>query len=487
MIRVSSKSQLVEWLSGVQIVLLACALAGFGWWVKSNVGTVIRFQIIEANQLVAEQIGRLLMTFESEAIAFGDPNWEQFQTIVEETQLPNNGYLCIADATSGRLLCHPKIRDEPALQLSRLDGISAMSKGEDSINLFQSAKDNADSFRAITGIVGNGERTEVVSAAFLRNINGILFVHQSESSTRTAVSKIHTPVSFAGLVIGVVLIFVTAKSSTVIIKGFEHTLVAINAGLEKTVRERTASLMKTRNSVIFGLAKLAESRDSDTGEHLDRICIFSSRLAEVHATRCAEIDTHCIESIGLASSLHDIGKVGIPDRVLLKPGKLDAEERKEIEKHPQLGEKCLDAIDERLGDDGFLELAREICAYHHEKWDGSGYPYGMRGEEIPVSARLVALADVYDALRSKRPYKDPMSHVAACRIIAEGAGKHFDPAVIETFIEVHREFEAISDQYLSNRQEQSPAPPSEQPAKIQATSQMTLVQETASHCVSMAH
>lgn len=475
MIRVSSKSQLVEWLSGVQIVFLACALAGFGWWVKSKVGTVIRSQIFDANQLVAEQIGRLLMTMESEAIAIGDSNWEQFQTIVEKTQLPNNGYLCIADATSGRLLCHPKIRTEPSLKFARLDGISAISNGQDPINLFHSAKANTDVFRPSTGIVGKGERTEVVSAAFLPNINGILFVHQSESSTKTAVSKILTPLGFAGLVIGIVLIFVTAKSSTFIIKGFEHALVAINAGLEKTVRERTASLMKTRNSVIFGLAKLAESRDSDTGEHLDRIRIFSARLAEVHATRCDEIDTHCIESIGLASSLHDIGKVGVPDRVLLKPGKLDPAERKEIEKHPQLGERCLDAIDERLGNDRFLELAREICAYHHEKWDGSGYPYGMRGEEIPVSARLVALADVYDALRSKRPYKDAMSHDAACRIIAEGAGKHFDPAVVETFIQVHREFEAISEQYLNDRREQLPSPLSEQPAIMQTFSQVPCV------------
>ncbi len=470
MIQITSKSQLVEWLSGVQIVLLACALAGFGWWVKSRVGAVVRFQIIEANQLVAEQIGRLLMTMESEELAFGDANWEQFQAIVEETQLPNNGYLCIADATSGRLLCHPDIRTEPSLRYARLDGIHGTTNGQDFINLFQSAKDNTGRLQASTGIVGEAGTTEVVSAAFLRNINGILFVHQSEASTKLAVSKILTPVSFAGLVIGIALIFVTAKSSTVIIKGFEHTLVAINEGLETTVRERTASLMKTRDSVIFGLAKLAESRDSDTGEHLDRIRIFSTLLAQVHATRCSEIDAYCIESIGLASSLHDIGKVGVPDRVLLKPGALDPDERKEIEKHPRLGEMCLDAIDERLGDDRFLALAREICAFHHEKWDGSGYPYGRHGEEIPISARLVALADVYDALRSKRPYKNPMSHVAACRIIAEGAGKHFDPAVVESFIDVHREFEAISEECLSSRKAQRPEPHAAQPALAQFVS-----------------
>jgi response regulator RpfG family c-di-GMP phosphodiesterase len=454
MIRVKSKSQLVEWISGVQIVLLACALAGFGWWVKSNIGGLIRAQIIDANQVVAEQIGRLLRTIESEEITFGDANWERFQSIVEETKLPNNGYLCIADASSGQLLCHPKIRLEPSLRDARLDKVIARSLSRNAINLFQSALDNTDQHRPSTGVVGSGDKTEVISAALLQNIGAVLFVHQSESSTNAAVSTILTPVSLAGLVTGVILIVVTAKSSTFIIKGFEHTLVSINEGLEQTVRNRTESLMKTRNSVIFGLAKLAESRDSDTGEHLDRIRLFSSRLAEVHASRCDEIDPHCIESIGLASSLHDIGKVGVPDSVLLKPGKLDALERIEIQRHPALGEKCLDAIDRRLGEDRFLELAREICAYHHEKWDGSGYPYGKRGRDIPIAARIVALADVYDALRSKRPYKEAMSHNEACRIIAQGAGTHFDPAIVESFIDVHREFEAISNRYLERHQVQ---------------------------------
>jgi putative two-component system response regulator len=210
--------------------------------------------------------------------------------------------------------------------------------------------------------------------------------------------------------------------------------------------------MKTRNAVIFGLAKLAESRDSDTGEHLERISHFSTLLAKAHAEISDEMTAECIDTIGLASSLHDIGKVGVPDRVLLKPGKLTAEERIEIEVHPRIGEDCLNAIDDKLQGDGFLSLAREICAFHHEKWDGSGYPYGIRGAEIPLSARIVAVADVYDALRSKRPYKEPLSHTATCKILVDGAGTHFDPAVISSFVKVHREFEAISGRFLTRRQ-----------------------------------
>lgn len=305
--------------------------------------------------------------------------------------------------------------------------------------------------KTTTGIAGRKGAQEVVSAASLPNIDGILFVHQSEASTRSAILRILTPLGYAGVIIGSILIFVSTKLSSKIVSGFEHQLEAINVGLEETVKLRTASLMKTRNAVIFGLAKLAESRDSDTGEHLERISLFSTILAKVHAEISDEMSAECIDSIGLASSLHDIGKVGVPDRVLLKPGKLTAAERLEIEVHPRIGEDCLNAIDDKLEGDGFLSLAREICAFHHEKWDGSGYPYGIRGVEIPLSARIVAVADVYDALRSKRPYKEPLSHSATCEILVEGAGTHFDPEVINSFVKVHREFETISERFLSQK------------------------------------
>lgn len=142
--------------------------------------------------------------------------------------------------------------------------------------------------------------------------------------------------------------------------------------------------------------------------------------------------------------------------MLLKPGRLDAEERKIIEIHPQVGEDCLNAIEERLGNDGFLSLAKEICAYHHEKWDGSGYPYKLAGSQIPISARIVAVADVYDALRSRRPYKDPMTHEAATEIIRQGSGKHFDPDIVDAYLECEFVFERISSNYLAVNQVRRP-------------------------------
>jgi response regulator RpfG family c-di-GMP phosphodiesterase len=301
----------------------------------------------------------------------------------------------------------------------------------------------------VTGLVGAGTRTEIVSAAVLPQINGVLLVHQAEASTQQAVSRILTPLGYVGLVIGLAMIIITTKVGVAIIKRYENELAIINEGLEQTVRDRTRALTKTRDAVIFGLAKLAESRDSDTGEHLERISLFSTELAATVERRAGNSHSPLVDSIGLASSLHDIGKVGVPDRVLLKPGRLEAEERKIIEIHPKVGEDCLNAIEERLGNDGFLSLAKEICAYHHEKWDGSGYPYQLAGSQIPISARIVAVADVYDALRSRRPYKDPMTHEAARQIILQGSGKHFDPDIVDSFLECESAFERISSNYLA--------------------------------------
>ena len=289
-----SKSQLIEYLSGMQVLCLALALVVFGGWIHGRIGQLIRQQVMEENQLIAQQVGRLLRTIHDGEFAFGDSAWEKFQSIVEDTKLPNDGYLCIAEVTTGDLLCHPKIRKHPSLRSVCLQDFEVTSNNKQSWNLFQAVvKSRDESDVALTGIAGKGSSTEVVSAAFLPNINGVLFVHQAEASTKAAVLRIVTPLGYAGVIIGSVLIFVTSKWSTKIVKGYEHELAALNAGLEQTVRNRTASLMKTRNAVIFGLAKLAESRDRDTGEHLERISQFSSLLAAVHAKVSPEVDREC--------------------------------------------------------------------------------------------------------------------------------------------------------------------------------------------------
>lgn len=209
-------------------------------------------------------------------------------------------------------------------------------------------------------------------------------------------------------------------------------------------------LVRTRDAVIFGLAKLAESRDTDTGYHLERISAYSTRLAQAMRRDPrfrTQISAQFIRDIGVCSALHDIGKVGVEDSILLKPGSLTPVERRRMQEHARIGAECISQIESRLGQANFLETAREIALLHHEKWDGSGYPQGLSGNSIPLSARVVALADVYDALSVERCYKQPIAHEKCVEIIRGEAGKHFDPGIVDIFLQIQSEFERIRDTY----------------------------------------
>ena len=210
---------------------------------------------------------------------------------------------------------------------------------------------------------------------------------------------------------------------------------------------RSQEVIRTRDAVIFGLAKLAESRDPETGQHLERIAAYSTRLSSVirrHPKFRDAITANFVQSLGISSALHDIGKVGIPDHVLLKPGRLNEEETAIMRTHAKIGADCIELIQRRLGESTFLHQAREIALYHHERWDGTGYPFGIHGDEIPLSARIVMIADVYDALTSRRVYKDPYSHEVSVEKIRQAAGHHFDPQLVDIFLSIESQFEEIS-------------------------------------------
>lgn len=220
--------------------------------------------------------------------------------------------------------------------------------------------------------------------------------------------------------------------------------------VQSTLREqaeRRRVEMIARNTLIFGLAKIAEYRDSDTGAHLDRISAYCELLCGPLQSRFPEIDAAWIERLRLASSMHDIGKVGIPDAVLLKPGRLDPEERHIIERHPDLGYRALDSILRKHGGDKLLEMSADIAACHHERWDGKGYPNGLAGSRIPLAARIVSVADVYDALTSARVYKPAMPHEKAAALIREGSGTQFDPEVVAAFDRVEELFNEVRAQH----------------------------------------
>ena len=215
------------------------------------------------------------------------------------------------------------------------------------------------------------------------------------------------------------------------------------------VGERLLAL-ETRDVVIFALAKLADSRDPETGAHLERVRSYSEALAKQLAQTAKyrdEIDPEFIRLIYLTSPLHDIGKVGIPDDVLLNPGRLTVEQFEVMKTHATLGAQTLEAALKEYPGAQFLRMARDIAATHHERYDGSGYPAGLAGTDIPLCGRIVALADVYDALISKRAYKDAFSHERACQIIVDSSGSHFDPDVVAAFLACEQQFVSIHERF----------------------------------------
>ncbi len=192
-----------------------------------------------------------------------------------------------------------------------------------------------------------------------------------------------------------------------------------------------------QESAIMSLAKLAEFKDAETGDHIQRVSLLVSKIVErLHEKRLFEkdIDAVFVQQIGIASILHDVGKVGIPERILLKAQKPTAEEWEIIKKHPVIGGKILQRAAEKLGGKNYINLAADIALYHHEKYNGKGYPDGIKGDEIPISARIVSVVDVYDALISRRPYKEPVSQKDALDYIKKEAGKSFDPHVVDALL-----------------------------------------------------
>ncbi len=217
--------------------------------------------------------------------------------------------------------------------------------------------------------------------------------------------------------------------------------------LEDLVRERTRQLELTQEVTIESMGTLAEYRDPETGGHIKRTKHYVKALAEKlkdHPRYSDFLDDATIELLYKSAPLHDIGKVGVKDNILLKPGKLTNEEYVEMKKHAVYGRDVIAIQEKKLGENSFLHHAKELAASHHEKWDGTGIPDGLKGDSIPVSARLMAIADVYDALISKRVYKPPFPHSKAIAIIKEGGGTQFDPDMVDAFIEISEKFREIA-------------------------------------------
>lgn len=234
--------------------------------------------------------------------------------------------------------------------------------------------------------------------------------------------------------------YITKPVSPPLVRARVRTQLALydaNRTLEAKVRERTAQLESTRQQIIRRLGRAAEYKDNETGLHVIRMSYYSQIIALAYG-----MDEVQAELLLNAAPMHDIGKIGIPDSVLLKPGKLDDAEWETMRRHPGIGAGIIGKHDS-----GLLDLARVVALTHHEKWNGKGYPTGKAGEEIPLSGRIVAIADVFDALTTERPYKKAWSDADATQLIRDESGKHFDPALVEHFVDCMPKILEIKQQY----------------------------------------
>jgi PAS domain S-box-containing protein len=303
-----------------------------------------------------------------------------------------------------------------------------------------------------------------------------IFGYTAEDMLGHKVTKIYPPDALTGEAVQQLRHMVASKSGTVhgkmrqITKDGRTVIISLalspmldadgalqgilGVGLDVTEEEHLheelvrsfAQIKITQDVSVFSLAKLAECRDEETGLHLARIQEYCRSLAHRLATRDqfkGAMTQEFIEDLVRSSVLHDIGKVGIPDTILLSENKFTPEDYAIMKRHPVIGGDALEEAVKELGQESYLCVARDIAYHHHERWDGNGYPFGLKGEQIPLPARIVALADVYDALTSQRRYKPAFSHDDAVKIIVEGRGTHFDPELVDVFLEGHDEFQSI--------------------------------------------
>jgi len=231
------------------------------------------------------------------------------------------------------------------------------------------------------------------------------------------------------------------------VKAYHDHMQDYQKKLESEVARRTDDLQKAFATIksasletIYRLSRAAEFKDDDTGEHIIRIGHFSATIAKHMG-----LSAHDVETILYAAPMHDVGKIATPDAILRKPGKLDADEWRIMQQHSRQGALILEGSDSEL-----LQMAESIALTHHEKWDGSGYPQGLKGQEIPIAGRITAIADVFDALTSKRPYKEPFSLEKSFAIIRESRGSHFDPQVVDAFFAITDDIIRIKQEYQNN-------------------------------------
>ena len=435
-----------QWLfailvSSLQLVLMLLVILWLFAQYGDTANLVIRRQIATSNHALVAQSALQIQSMHLSDVHPGSRDWGRLQSLVETTKIPNHGFLAVVDAETGTYLCHPSANENPEINQQTWP-----SSIEPSSEMSGQAVPSTSALHdpQVSLVLNTKSGIDIVNGCYLEELDVIVLVCQRYSFAMAVNAVLTQPLSKVGFTLTLIIGLIGTSLSMLILRRFESHVDKTERELERRVAARSKELIATKGAVIFGLARLAESRDNDTGEHLDRIRKYVSILARHLSQTNSEIDEEFISNLGLASSLHDIGKVGIPDAILLKPGELDRNERSIMELHTVIGGECLEAIGNRLGESDFLQMACQVAYWHHERWDGMGYPHGLSEERIPLVARIVAVADVYDALTSRRPYKQPLSHEKSRLIITAGSGSQFDPEVVDAFLAHEAEFEAIS-------------------------------------------
>lgn len=423
----------------VQAVVLVGGLMIFFRVVRAKVAERMREQIAAGNTATAQALTSRISSISTPEIEYLSERWERIQKVVEGLNLPASAFVCVLDG-EGKILCHPELRRNPSLRdvnlsnlLVKLDGTGQETKLRDS-----------GQAGIVTGeTVFNGIDRHFLATTVIPETGMRLLVHQPLAGLMSAGDVAATEILGLGVATCAIVLLCTGIATTKLMRRHDSELVEINTKLEQEVATRVDQAISFRDAMIFGLAKLADFRDSDTGRHLERIAEYSETLARELSKAIPEVDETFIRRLRVASAMHDIGKVGVEDAVLLKPGKLTSEERLRIERHPVMGADTLIAIRQKLGEDALVEMSIVVALEHHERWDGTGYPLGIAGMQIHLAARIVSLADVYDALTSERVYKRAMTHAEAMELIRRESGKQFDPLLVQAFEGCAPEFERI--------------------------------------------
>lgn len=328
-----------------------------------------------------------------------------------------NGGLLPRPVTSGKLAIEAAMMDPPDLVL--LDINMPEMSGVDVCRLFKQDERLRDiPIIFISGLQGTDEKVEAFSAG------GVDYVSKPFQD-QEVIARIQTHLRLRQL---------------------QMEMATDNRRLEERIAEQVKAMTASQLSTIFALAKLSEIRDDDTGKHIVRVQTFCMLLAERMREMGifeSQLTSDFIDNLYQTAALHDIGKVGIPDAILLKPGKLTLEEFMVMKTHCAIGADTLAEVLQKHPGNQFIRMGVAVARSHHEKWDGSGYPDGFRAEEIPIEARIVALADFYDALTSKRSYHTAISHEDTVVLIQKGDGTHFDPDIVAAFVDIQDQFRRV--------------------------------------------